>query len=482
MSGNPDRLFSGPSWPTLSALESGKTVPDIISSYKSFDLRPLLDDQITASTPLLSEFYSSEEAEPEHPSREARRFSSRFFQPHPPAPFFADSRPSPPPPVQSRVPPSPFFEQEPTNVPSLSYDSTPRTSSVETPPLVHPAIRAPVPESPPGPLTAPRSNHLRPESIVPPSFDDIGSNLFPNGPFDPHAFPVMSFTHDASEDVEMEDATDVMEDVVPDVIPSPLPEPGPPRLPSTLRGRKATSRAIPGRHRYRIEGGNGQVFTILSRKPRGWENMVCRFHAELHDGDSDNALLATAMGKHGIGQIRLQGAPESAGSPSEGGGPKPKQNFGYRDTSWFRCFELQGPRGEVALTHRFEWRRTQGRETDLKHNCKKGFKLVWTTGPAWRGGNRQTRPLGVTSDGKEVVAVITAQKDCFRGLGRFSFDLIGTDLTDKLGQSWRTMAVMSGFLTLTVSRYRDRKGGAATNWPEDVRNSLQNSHGCRTPL
>ncbi|KAI0844478.1 hypothetical protein F5Y00DRAFT_266550 [Daldinia vernicosa] len=126
---------------------------------------------------------------------------------------------------------------------------------------------------------------------------------------------------------------------------------------------------------------------------------------------------------------------------------RPEQEFTRR---WYQ-FTMKVGEGEGLHSEKFEWRPTQGNEIKAMFKHAKGFKLVrvGAEGPGdGRGGKRQSRQLGESSDGKEVVAV-WATKKVILSISRspFKFELLGSGKTGELGRHFGYMALMTALET-----------------------------------
>ncbi|KAI0178694.1 hypothetical protein GGR52DRAFT_569601 [Hypoxylon sp. FL1284] len=95
----------------------------------------------------------------------------------------------------------------------------------------------------------------------------------------------------------------------------------------------------------------------------------------------------------------------------------------------------------------FEWRRSRGGEVRSVDQDATGWKLV-RLGPSaptgGHGGSRAVRPLGETSDGKEVVAIwVTNDRNYRPGRPPFHFELRGNGRNSTLGKYFGFVALMS---------------------------------------
>lgn len=94
----------------------------------------------------------------------------------------------------------------------------------------------------------------------------------------------------------------------------------------------------------------------------------------------------------------------------------------------------------------FEWRPTYGKEAREIGGGRwsTGYKLVHMTGgQPGEGGKRKEREMGVTSDGREIVAVIIHNSSWSMSKG-VQFAFLGTGLTGIFGEAWEVTALVSG--------------------------------------
>ncbi|KAF2501703.1 hypothetical protein BU16DRAFT_522607 [Lophium mytilinum] len=102
--------------------------------------------------------------------------------------------------------------------------------------------------------------------------------------------------------------------------------------------------------------------------------------------------------------------------------------------------------GNSMLPGHFEWRPSRGDEVQGLDSSKwtRGWKLVRVDGETagGRGGKRTSRDVGLTSDGKEIVAVWADNgKPSMHKVGKFQF--LGRGATGELGDRWAIMAIAS---------------------------------------
>jgi hypothetical protein len=117
---------------------------------------------------------------------------------------------------------------------------------------------------------------------------------------------------------------------------------------------------------------------------------------------------------------------------------------------------VPGPFGEKPVVEQFEWRQSHGNEVRILDNHGWGYKLVRLQAsaatpssmppdedPAKSEGKKPAAAQqdGMTSDGKEVVAVWADSSEWSkRKLGKFQF--MGSGASGELGDDWARFAVM----------------------------------------
>ncbi|KAI0104419.1 hypothetical protein F4814DRAFT_455729 [Daldinia grandis] len=185
-------------------------------------------------------------------------------------------------------------------------------------------------------------------------------------------------------------------------------------------------------------------FTV-SRGPIGSETILV-----LHEGSTTDDEIS-AIGKE-IGWLH-QGykminditlPPRIGESPSTlTSTMRPEQKLYHL---WYQFSMKVGEGGELH-DEKFEWRPTRGNEIQVMFKHAKGFKLVRVEakGPGdGRGGRRESRQLGESSDGKEVVAVWATKKTLVPiSCSPFKFELLGSGKTGELGRHFGYMALMT---------------------------------------
>ncbi|KAI1392135.1 uncharacterized protein F4822DRAFT_116411 [Hypoxylon trugodes] len=184
---------------------------------------------------------------------------------------------------------------------------------------------------------------------------------------------------------------------------------------------------------------------------------------ELHSGPNDSdPIIATAdhesrwgSGRTTIIQIIPDGAPRAAvagsstGSSASGSGSTSegnttvimKQPHDWRHTT--HKFTVQVGLGKDTHEEEFEWRGSRGGEVKELDKWSRGWKLVRLNGVSHsHGGERATRSAGVTSDGKEVVAVYAQNTKASKNK-IFKFQFLEGGATGVLGETFATAALMS---------------------------------------
>ncbi|KAJ5608753.1 hypothetical protein N7528_009320 [Penicillium herquei] len=169
----------------------------------------------------------------------------------------------------------------------------------------------------------------------------------------------------------------------------------------------------------------------------------------LHDGAThDHPILATfTANKHrrhkpGIFHIRIR--PDSWYTRETMTTMTPHWQEKFR--SWKPVWSFSAPlTTDGTQEERFDWRSSRGNEVDKIATGwdTDGWKLVRVNGPnRGRGGPRNQRDFGFTSDGLEIVAVVAHNSSsCMAKSLRLAF--MGTGLTGELGEVWEIMAVVS---------------------------------------
>ncbi|KAM5354444.1 hypothetical protein ACJ41O_001093 [Fusarium nematophilum] len=177
--------------------------------------------------------------------------------------------------------------------------------------------------------------------------------------------------------------------------------------------------------------------------PQGWYGEML-----LHDGaEPECPVLARAKGEgkwrqdFAIALPMLPGAGENSSLEILRWKAKRKEQF------WFAMELGQGANKAVE---RFEWRRSHGSEVKSVGESKYGWKLVRLGRGAGDPGSSDDekdhgpdRMDGLTSDGREIVAVWADSGD-WKSVSKIGeFQLRGSGATGELGTQWALMAVMS---------------------------------------
>ncbi|KAI1504930.1 hypothetical protein F5X99DRAFT_370312 [Biscogniauxia marginata] len=119
-----------------------------------------------------------------------------------------------------------------------------------------------------------------------------------------------------------------------------------------------------------------------------------------------------------------------------------------------------GPGGELRREE-FEWRHSSGGEIQSLDGDSVGWKLVRLSEGSSAGGKGHARPAGLTSDGKEIVAV-WAHNASLSMTKAFKFQFLGSGLTGVLGDRWAAAALVSAVRMWWVD-YQSRAATAANS-------------------
>ncbi|KAF3799216.1 hypothetical protein GCG54_00001256 [Colletotrichum gloeosporioides] len=133
----------------------------------------------------------------------------------------------------------------------------------------------------------------------------------------------------------------------------------------------------------------------------------------------------------------------------------------YQEVTSFNRFN-QGRYGKIkclpfnmninGVTETFEWRATKAKERRLRHWWRRQpvheLVRIKNLNPSARG-KRRNRPVGHSSDGGEIVAMINETRHAFEK--GFEITFFGTGLMGVFGARWETMVVVTG---ITVWRVR----------------------------
>ncbi|KAK6956755.1 hypothetical protein Daesc_002035 [Daldinia eschscholtzii] len=183
----------------------------------------------------------------------------------------------------------------------------------------------------------------------------------------------------------------------------------------------------------------------VSIRPTGSDKLVM-----LHNGPTEDDQVLAVGEKVGWFPQGHQMVNDIILPPLIGGWPDiitsimdPKQKF---TNHWYQ-FSMKVGEGETSHDEKFEWRPTQGNEIRAMFKHAKGFKLIRmeAEGPGkGRGGNRRSREIGETSDGKEVVAVWATKKTLLpMPRSPLKFELLGSGKTGELGRQFGYMALIT---------------------------------------
>ncbi|KAH9986114.1 hypothetical protein F4779DRAFT_611931 [Xylariaceae sp. FL0662B] len=222
-----------------------------------------------------------------------------------------------------------------------------------------------------------------------------------------------------------------------------------PRFPPTLNG-------------YLQKGGMSRTLLLgeHAEKPlhavimhSGWTSKP---ELILHTGPSStDPVLATAINesrwtnKHVMVELLASEGPKTA--------VKITQNAGWRHVTW--SFSVDVGLGKDTRRENFEWRHSRSGEIRDLDKYSWGWKLVRLgSEDAARGGDRATRSVGATSDGKEVVAVWAIHGKMSMNKA-FKFQYLGSAVTGMLGETFATVALMSALKMW----YQEYMVGAATS-------------------
>ncbi|KAF5005684.1 hypothetical protein FDECE_7883 [Fusarium decemcellulare] len=178
--------------------------------------------------------------------------------------------------------------------------------------------------------------------------------------------------------------------------------------------------------------------TFCLSLPGGWYDK-----AILHDGpEPKHPVLATSTGE---GKWRNDFAvtlPAMPGTDMEPSREILRYKVGRREIYWFAIKV-----GQDKHIERFEWRHSHGAEVKSVGESKWGWKLVrlggGTQDPSEDTAQGPDRADGLTSDGKEIVAVWADSGD-WKSMSKIgTLNLRGSGATGELGTTWALMALMS---------------------------------------
>ncbi|RYP72787.1 hypothetical protein DL771_003971 [Monosporascus sp. 5C6A] len=189
---------------------------------------------------------------------------------------------------------------------------------------------------------------------------------------------------------------------------------------------------------------------------------------EVFDGPSDTyPLLATARrkGLRGLNTIAMLPASPRFGLPASTELVKVEWGWGNNGTYRFSVEVDAGTASGKSKWRReaFEWRRSRGNEVrELTRWWSTGWKLVRLESrpEGASGGGRAQRSDGVTSDGKEIVAV-WAQNASLSMTKAFKMEFRGSAALGTLGERWEIMAVVTALRLWVLARKRKRAARAS---------------------
>ncbi|KAL0943182.1 uncharacterized protein CTRU02_201068 [Colletotrichum truncatum] len=227
------------------------------------------------------------------------------------------------------------------------------------------------------------------------------------------------------------------------------------KFPPTFRGKDTRRKLFPSTYYFDLsppDEENSRSFSI-SYKDSGsilrW--FSSGFEFQLHDGPySSGRMLATVTGKLRVA-YGFSGNLVTVTLPPVDGLPEYQQTLESKDNHIDGTFKTIAFHVDVnGITETFEWRRSRGNETRHANSCKAGFKLVQTTSfKPDAGGKRKVRDFGSSSDGGEILAVVTNNKtkSIFRySESQFRISFMGRGLTGALGERWEVMVAVTGHL------------------------------------
>ncbi|SMR56586.1 unnamed protein product [Zymoseptoria tritici ST99CH_3D1] len=180
----------------------------------------------------------------------------------------------------------------------------------------------------------------------------------------------------------------------------------------------------------------------------------------LHRGvDSEKTLMAEAFSESKASRHSIILLP----SPRDGEQVREELHCNVHLSAVTYSFSMRVPGrlGEKPVVEQFEWRQSHGSEVRSLDKHGWGYKLVRlqsssavATPPdsvTKSAGKKAVRHDGLTSDGKEVVAVWADSSEWSKNkTGKFQFR--GSGATGELGEDWATFAVMSGLRIWGVVR------------------------------
>lgn len=169
----------------------------------------------------------------------------------------------------------------------------------------------------------------------------------------------------------------------------------------------------------------------------------------LHGGpETDQPVIASSCRRPGSTSfvVTLPKSLSVYGTPIES---HMEQHLGFKHVTYSFSVEVVSHPDSKPKLEKFEWRLSHGKEVKVLDKWAWGWKLVRLdeetakhseAGSSSSSTKREDRDLGVTSDGKEVVAVWAPNSQWSKTkLGKFRF--LGSGLTGELGEAWARMAV-----------------------------------------
>ncbi|KAI0126099.1 hypothetical protein BJ170DRAFT_633806 [Xylariales sp. AK1849] len=162
----------------------------------------------------------------------------------------------------------------------------------------------------------------------------------------------------------------------------------------------------------------------------------------LHNGPSDTDPPLAAAGNENVwSKHTVVILPPLPGTTEESSNEFMRTNVSWKTITY--PFTIDVGEGQNTRRENFEWRHSRGGEIKELDRHSWGWKLVRLTAHApGPGGERNERPVGATSDGKEVVAV-WARYSGWSLTKAFKFQFLGSGATGEMGERWAVMAVIT---------------------------------------
>ncbi|KAF9877226.1 hypothetical protein CkaCkLH20_05492 [Colletotrichum karsti] len=223
-----------------------------------------------------------------------------------------------------------------------------------------------------------------------------------------------------------------------------------------------------------------ELFNVFHERMKHAEKSKGSFRFSIADGPIySDPVLAKADGVSRVGHLRSKGGNTfNITLPPLGSLPESEIKLGSVMSTLTNGVRNLGFKIDIdGKTETFEWRQTRGREVKLTHRVHEGWKLVRTSRfKPEMGGERKKRVYGFSSDGAEILAILSKkkyvkdkeskeektdraawkEKKAKEGPrikhGRYMFTFMGKGLTGTLGQRWETMAVISGHILWLAHR------------------------------